>query len=235
MDERSSQLLSAVVRRYINTAQPVASAHLADEDTFPLSPATIRSILNDLQQAGYLDQPHTSSGRTPTDRGYRHYVDQLKSSLVNNQRLSDLSKKFKTMFDKYHTLPRTAAMILSDYTHSPALVAWLPAGEVQEAGINELLSQMTKDDIETIYETATVLSNLDNYLDALADLAAEEVTVFIGCENPYLDTAHTSILARSLVSKNSNQYVMVVVGPKRMSYDRNIETLELMSKLFNNL
>jgi len=235
MDERSSQLLRAVVKRYINTAQPVASTHLAEEGTFSLSSATIRHILNRLQQEGYLDQPHTSSGRTPTDRGYRHYVDQLGSTLINKKRLLALSKKIQSMSDQYRTLPRTAAMFLSNYTHTPAVVAWLSTGEVQEAGINELLSQTTKDDLETICETATVLSNLDNYLNSLAELTSEEVAVFIGCENPFLTTSRTSILVRSLTNKNNERYVMIIVGPKRMSYDRNIEILELMSQLFNNL
>ncbi len=234
MDERTSRILNALVRRYIKTAQPVASSHLVEDDFFSLSSATIRSTLNELQKEGYLDQPHTSSGRTPTDKGYRHYVNQIKSNLVNKRRLLTLSKKIESMSGEHSPLARAAAMFLSNYTHAPAMVAWMSTGEIHEAGINELLSNITKNDFEAIYETAVVLSGLENYLKSLAELTTNQVAIFIGCENPYLNTTHTSILARTLTSEDNDQYVMAIVGPKRMSYDRNIEILEIMSQILNN-
>ena len=80
LDERKAAILSAVVREYIETAQPVGSGRVASAPGIDVSPATVRNELAALEEAGYLIQPHTSAGRIPTDRGYRFFVDALRDS-----------------------------------------------------------------------------------------------------------------------------------------------------------
>jgi heat-inducible transcriptional repressor len=75
--ERDSKVLGAVVEEFIQTAEPVGSRYLTKKRRFDLSPATIRNVMSDLEELGYLTQPHTSAGRQPTDKGYRYYVDHL--------------------------------------------------------------------------------------------------------------------------------------------------------------
>jgi heat-inducible transcriptional repressor len=75
MDERRAAILRAVVEGYIETAQPVGSAAVARDASVSVSSATIRNEMAALEQEGYLVQPHTSAGRIPTDKGYRHFVD----------------------------------------------------------------------------------------------------------------------------------------------------------------
>ncbi|MGI8764662.1 MAG: heat-inducible transcriptional repressor HrcA [Ilumatobacteraceae bacterium] len=77
LDDRKAAILSAVVREYITTAQPVGSTHIADAPGVGVSPATVRNELAVLEQEGFLAQPHTSAGRIPTDKGYRFFVDRL--------------------------------------------------------------------------------------------------------------------------------------------------------------
>ena len=74
---RAAQILAALVGEYIDTAEPVGSARLAHRAGLGVSSATVRNTLAELEELGYLQQPHTSAGRIPTDRGYRFYVDQL--------------------------------------------------------------------------------------------------------------------------------------------------------------
>ena len=80
LDERKAAILSAVVREYIETAQPVGSGRLASAPGIDVSPATVRNELAALEEAGYLVQPHTSAGRIPTDTAYRFFVDALRDS-----------------------------------------------------------------------------------------------------------------------------------------------------------
>lgn len=80
LEERQHQILVAVVCNYISTAEPVGSRTIAKKAGFGLSPATIRNIMADLEEFGFLAQPHTSAGRIPTDKGFRFYVDHLASS-----------------------------------------------------------------------------------------------------------------------------------------------------------
>ena len=77
LSARAAQVLAALVAEYIDTGEPVGSARLMHVAGLGVSSATIRNTLAELEDFGYLQQPHTSAGRIPTDRGYRFYVDQL--------------------------------------------------------------------------------------------------------------------------------------------------------------
>lgn len=77
LSERTRRVLASLVRDYIDSGEPVASAALSRRAGLGVSPATIRNVLAQLEDMGYVSQPHTSAGRVPTDRGYRYYVDML--------------------------------------------------------------------------------------------------------------------------------------------------------------
>src|SRR5260221_12286968 len=78
--DRSKRVLAALVREYITSGEPVASSVLVNAAALGVSSATVRSILARLEDEGFVQQPHTSAGRIPTDRGYRFYVDLLLDS-----------------------------------------------------------------------------------------------------------------------------------------------------------
>src|SRR3954453_22552859 len=80
LSDRSRRLLATLVREYIESGEPVSSQVLARESGLGVSSATVRNILGQLEEAGYVHQPHTSAGRVPTDRGYRVFVDLLLES-----------------------------------------------------------------------------------------------------------------------------------------------------------
>jgi heat-inducible transcriptional repressor len=75
--DREREILTAIVETYISTGEPVGSRTLARSSREGLSPATIRNVMSDLADAGYLEQPHTSAGRVPSPEAYRYYVEQL--------------------------------------------------------------------------------------------------------------------------------------------------------------
>lgn len=77
LDERKRMVLRALTDDYIETAEPVGSRNLVRRHQLGVSPATVRNEMADLEEAGYLHQPHTSAGRIPSDKGYRYYVDEL--------------------------------------------------------------------------------------------------------------------------------------------------------------
>ena len=80
LDERPREILKLIIRSYITSGEPVGSRTLSKSLAWKLSPATIRNIMADLEEAGYLTQPHTSAGRVPSEKGYRFYVDNLADS-----------------------------------------------------------------------------------------------------------------------------------------------------------
>src|SRR3954454_21025287 len=84
--DRSKRVLAALVREFIASGEPVASSLLVTAAGLGVSSATVRSILSRLEEEGFVQQPHTSAGRIPTDRGYRFYVDQLLESRRSRDR-----------------------------------------------------------------------------------------------------------------------------------------------------
>src|SRR5437867_1973798 len=77
LDDRAQEVLKALVKEFISKGDPIGSSHLTRLGDFEVSPATMRNVLSELEELGYLEKPHTSSGRVPTDRGYRFFVDSL--------------------------------------------------------------------------------------------------------------------------------------------------------------
>jgi heat-inducible transcriptional repressor len=78
LDTRMQSILMAIIHSFIQTAEPVGSRTISKRFDFGLSPATIRNVMSDLEDLGFLEQPHTSAGRLPTDKGYRFYVNHLR-------------------------------------------------------------------------------------------------------------------------------------------------------------
>ncbi|MCR2020852.1 HTH domain-containing protein, partial [Blautia pseudococcoides] len=77
LDERKRKILKAIIRTYLETGEPVGSRTISKYTDLNLSSATIRNEMSDLEELGYIVQPHTSAGRIPSDTGYRLYVDEL--------------------------------------------------------------------------------------------------------------------------------------------------------------
>lgn len=104
LDERSRRVLNAVVRSYIDRPDPVGSRFVTRKYSFGFSPATIRNIMADLEEMGFLSQPHTSAGRVPTDKGYRFYVDSLRDTEQEGSALevpSELIEQFSKRLDEF--------------------------------------------------------------------------------------------------------------------------------------
>ena len=121
--QRKRALLQWVIHYWIKTSKPVSSAVIAEEGNFDLSSATIRNILQDLENEGFLHQPHTSAGRQPTDKGYRFYVDYL----MDFQRLAADEKEriefqYKNRMEELDTLLSETSKLLSKVSHGAGLV-----------------------------------------------------------------------------------------------------------------
>src|SRR5207244_2046031 len=136
LDERKQQILEAVVSDCTVTEMPVGSQVLAAKYFIALSSATIRNELADLVGTGYLQQPHTSAGRIPTDRGYRYFVDFLMEAEAASPTIR------RTVKQEFESAPRSvdgilekAAMVLSHITENVPLIT---APEVSESRIKHI-------------------------------------------------------------------------------------------------
>ncbi|MDE2293086.1 MAG: heat-inducible transcription repressor HrcA [Elusimicrobia bacterium] len=121
--DRKQRVLQWVVHNYIRTSRPIASGIIAEESELGLSSASIRSILAELEADGYLTQPHTSSGRVPTDRGYRTYVDFLEDvqRLASNEK-ARLDAQYQRRLEELDNVLAQTSRLLSSSSHKTGLV-----------------------------------------------------------------------------------------------------------------
>ncbi len=119
LDERSRQILRAVIQLYISSPGPVGSRAVTKKFPIGLSPATIRNIMSDLEDMGFLRQPHTSAGRIPTDSGYRYYVDTLtaEKSDIDAEMESELIRKLELIRTDVNSFLDNASRMLSELSH----------------------------------------------------------------------------------------------------------------------
>ena len=122
LDDRKKKVLKAIVEEYINTAEPVGSVALTQNEDLKYSSATIRNEMADLEKAGYLEKTHTSSGRIPSEKGYRYYVDELlKDDNISLEEIKYISDKLETKVNEIEDLTKIATTTISDITYYTTL------------------------------------------------------------------------------------------------------------------
>lgn len=118
LDDRKKKVLQAIVEEYINTAEPVSSNALTNNEELQYSSATIRNEMADLEKSGYLEKTHTSSGRIPSEKGYRYYVDELlRDDNISIEEIKYISEKLETKVNEIEELTKIATSTLSEITH----------------------------------------------------------------------------------------------------------------------
>jgi heat-inducible transcriptional repressor len=125
LNEREKNILRYIIQQFILTASPVGSRNITKDMTFGISPATVRNIMSDLEESGYIDHPHTSAGRIPTDKGYRFYVDSLMDIPKLRSSDKDLINKSLDIEDiETGEFLRIASTLLSRITKQLACVTY---------------------------------------------------------------------------------------------------------------
>lgn len=115
---KKEKILQAVIDEYIQSAEPVSSGSIAGKYSLNYSSATIRNEMADLEKEGYLDKPHTSSGRVPSALGYRLYVDELlKEDNISLEEIKYIKSKLETRVNEMEELTKIATNTLSEITH----------------------------------------------------------------------------------------------------------------------
>ena len=118
LNKRQTQVLQAIIEEYINTAEPVSSGTIVENYNLGYSSATIRNDMAELEKLGYLEKPHTSSGRIPSAKGYRFYVDELlNDEKISLEEIQYIKSKLETKVNEIEDLTKIATDTLSEITH----------------------------------------------------------------------------------------------------------------------
>lgn len=143
LNQREKAILRSIVQQFILTATPVGSRNITKKYDIGFSPATVRNVMSDLEDSGFINHPHTSAGRVPTDKGYRYYVDSLMDiEKLNIKEKGLIENGLKSIIDEEDELVKVTSTLLSSITRQIACVTYpnLESGILEKIQIISLTS-----------------------------------------------------------------------------------------------
>lgn len=233
-EDRKRLVLQAIIKHFVETAEPVGSQTILVSYNFHVSPATIRNDMMTLEKEGYILQPHTSAGRIPTDKGYRLYVDEMAD--YKTARLQAL-KDLKIIKDEYNVEKireklYDAVSLLAKATNCASFATTPDNPRTFFLGMSNVLRQpeFSRDTVRAS-EVIEVMEKHDNFVNTLNELnTSTSVRAFIGEENILPQIQSCSIIVAQY-EQDGYQGYLGVLGPKRMDYAYNIVLVEEIKKL----
>ena len=232
--KRREKVLELAIRDYIRTAQPISSAFLSQRHHFGLSSATLRSDMHFLTEEKYFYQPHCSSGRIPTDKGYRFFVDKLTLKLNAREgdalpnELSGLRKEESSFISFVQSLTKS----LADCSLNLVL-SYLPEDNfLAKDGWGKILFAPEFRDSDFLYHFSKMVEKIEESINSLVSRNyPDNVDTYIGEENPFYSSKEFSIIVcKREWKREGKRTISLMLGPKRMLYARNINLMESITK-----
>jgi transcriptional regulator of heat shock response len=228
---RQAKILAAIVKENCETCQPVASGDLAEKYNFNISSPTIRNEMQALEKMDYISQPHTSSGRVPTDKGFRYFVNQLMDRVKLTVKEQDYLKRELVKLQMAHIeMSRRLAKLLSEHSNQ-ASFAIFPE-EVSTVGLSNILDNPALP-AEDAKEIAEFFDNIDEHAEQImSDYGGKgKPQTFIGKEIQLSKKSDYSMIVSGLQLPSGKKGVIGLVGPKSMKYEKNLTLMEYIAKL----
>ena len=236
--QRQKEILKSMVQEYIRSAQPVSSRLIERKYQLGVSSATIRAEMQKLTRKGYLFQPHTSAGRVPTDKGYRFYVDSILESGFDNLENEELLKEFEEIEKKTDDILRFSQLItkkLSEITSALALNYLEDKNIFWKEGWKEVFQEPEFQDTDYCFDFIKMIDSLERKIERIIANNLSKPKVYIGRENPIREARNFSmVVGRCFLPKRQNS-VLMILGPRRMDFVKNITLLNSMIKLLNEI
>lgn len=232
--QRENQILKYLVQSYIDETRPISSTYLCKKYNLPCSSATVRNVLESLERKGYISHVHTSSGRIPTSRGFRRYVEFLKAEesfkdnffqdLVLAETIDGYQELFNTVLD---TLSNT-----SGYTSVVAM--WGKEEGFYFRGSRFILEQPEFEDIIKLRGIFNLLeSNINQLYTLLENYIDQDLTILIGDETGYDEMSECSLVVSGAHNKDIS-FTLGLLGPMRMNYTKAASSLYSMKHLLED-
>jgi len=219
LQERQRSILNAAVEEHIRTARPVASRELAREFNLQISPATIRNELLELGELGYLEQPHTSAGRVPTDKGYRFFVDNLGSDAALESGEEALIREVFAIREADEFIRELTKMI-SRISRTFAAAGIEESDLFYESGFSEILREPEFADLARMRAFGRLADALDDQIGQVLPLAEAEEQIWIGEENPWREARQYAMILSSWEHPAGFRGFLSIIGPRRTNYSK---------------
>ena len=234
---RKDLVLGIVIDRYVKIVAPVGSAFIAEEYHLDLSPATIRNILAELEEEGYLMHPHTSAGRIPTQRGYRYYVDHLieEIQLLNEEKVL-IEKEYRRQVLELGALLEKTSEFISSLTHYTSIISIDGHDDkLIYRGTSNIVAYPESRDINKIRDILYALEEKERIMGIINRDLEKKIQIYIGQELNCLEINDCAMVISSYHSNKGLSGRLAVLGPTRMDYKRVISALDYFSELMSKV
>ncbi|MDD5639529.1 MAG: hypothetical protein PHR47_01840 [Candidatus Pacebacteria bacterium] len=236
--ERQKKILKALMKEYIKTAEPVSSGFLAEKYDFDLCSSAIRIEMQNLVKSNYLEQPHTSAGRIPTDKAYRFFVDQMLEDIENEKELKfkkileaiierDIENRFRMAGDLVKKLSEmSSSFIIIHYPNDN--LSW-------RSGLEKMVNEPEFLHQNFVSEFLYLVDEIEEKFGTLKP--QNEIKIFIGEEIPILKSCNMSIICAKMTSNTDDELEanIALIGPKRMNYSKNISLINHLNRILSGL
>ena len=233
---RKDRVLAIVVDEYIKNVSPVSSSLIVQEHHLDLSPATVRNILAELEEDGFLTHPHTSAGRVPTQRGYRYFVDNLMHEIqLLREEKERIQAEYKQGMRELEALLEKTSEMISDLTHYTSIVSVDGGDKLFYKGISFVAGYPEFHDFARIKQILHALEEKGRILEVINRDLERKIQIYIGSEIAYKEIDGCSLAISSFKMDKGPSGRIAVLGPTRMDYERVVSTLEYFSQLMKEL
>ena len=227
--QRQEKLLNTLVKDYIEEVNPVSSEYLKDKYNLGVCSATVRGEMQKLTKKGYLKQPHTSSGRVPTNKAYRFFVD---SFLEKGSEEYDCPQfeELKKMEDDIFRFAELTTRILASRSCGLVISCLLKEGLLWEDGWEEIFRTPEFEDKSFRNIFIKEAKSLEKSINELCELP-DSINIYIGREKSVLGSQDLSLMVAKSRFSDKGEGMLAVLGPNRMAYDKNIRVINSLIKI----
>lgn len=228
ISDRKKFLLETIIREYVKTATPVSSGMLVEKYKLDISPATVRNEMMELEEEGYIYQPHTSAGRVPTELAYELFVDSSKEAKKKKGLREAEEKMLSQLFKREEAAYKQTAKAIAEM--SGAAVFWaFHKNDLYYTGLSNLFAQPEFRQVNAVCDMSGIIDRLEEIIDEVFEDLEEGEQVLVGSKNPFGNFLSAVLLK---YKANNQSAVLGILGPMRMDYERNLALVEFIKKKF---
>lgn len=232
LKDRQKTILNTAIREYIRTAHPIASRELVEHLRLGLSPATLRNEMLELDELGYLEQPHTSAGRIPTDRGYRFFVDNLVSEFALSEREEKMLKKVFGISEEDEFV-KEFSKIISHISGAFTAAGMFNEEVFYDTGFSKIAGEPEFSDLGSFKSFGRLVDMLDEEVRRVFDGESDEM-IFIGDENPMKEARECAMIISSWRHPRGFEGFFTIIGPKRTNYQKHKAVIQSINNINKN-
>lgn len=228
ISDRKKFLLETIIKEYLKTAQPVSSGVLVEKYKLDISTATVRNEMMELEEEGYIYQPHTSAGRVPTELAYELFLLGFKENRSKKDLKESEHETLEKLFRHDETAFRQTAKAVAELANGAVFWAF-HKNDLYYTGISNLFAQPEFSRVDMVCDISAIIDRLEEIIDDIFEELDYGEQVLIGSKNPFGNFLSTVLVK---YKNNNASGVFGILGPMRMDYNRNLALVEFIKKKF---